>query len=225
MGRCSRGFILPGGLVVKNPPDNAGDIRDVGSIPGLGRSPGGGHGNPLQSCLENPMDRGALQATVHGVAQSQTRLNDLAKRTWAALTQPQCPLTPAPAGSWAPTHQPPRQLFAGAALSAFLLRETLLATVLSHHRALLPQRGPPEPSPLQPAEPQPPACPTDSSAVSAYTRKPQRAWGWQLCVSAHWAVPPEARAVSLHQTEPTLCPQGPEPVVDVLPGKWPGFGG
>ena len=46
--------------MVKNPPVNAGDIRDVGLIPGLGRSPGGGHGNPLQySCLENPMDRGA----------------------------------------------------------------------------------------------------------------------------------------------------------------------
>ena len=47
-------------LVVKNPPANAGDIRDAGLIPGSGRSPGGGHGNPLQhSCLENPMDRGA----------------------------------------------------------------------------------------------------------------------------------------------------------------------
>ena len=47
-------------LMVKNPPINAGDIRDAGSIPGLGRSPGGGHGNPLQhSCLENLMDRGA----------------------------------------------------------------------------------------------------------------------------------------------------------------------
>ena len=47
-------------LVVKNPPANAGDIRDMGSIPGLGRSPGGRYGNPLQySCLENPMDKGA----------------------------------------------------------------------------------------------------------------------------------------------------------------------
>ena len=55
-------------LVVKNLPVNAGEIRDVGSIPGLGRSPGGGHGNPLQySCLENPMDRGAWQATTHGI--------------------------------------------------------------------------------------------------------------------------------------------------------------
>ena len=56
---------LPGGSVVKNLPANAGD---AGSIPGSGRSSGGGHGNPLQySCLENPMDRGAWQA-VHGVA-------------------------------------------------------------------------------------------------------------------------------------------------------------
>ena len=55
---------------------NAGDLD---SIPGLARSPGGGHGNPLQySCLENPMDRGAWWATVHGVAQSQTRLSDRA---------------------------------------------------------------------------------------------------------------------------------------------------
>ena len=53
--------------VVKNPPANAGDIRDVGLIPGLGISPGGGHGNRLQySCLENPMDRGAWRATVDG---------------------------------------------------------------------------------------------------------------------------------------------------------------
>ena len=59
--------------MVKNPPANAGDVRDVGSIPGSGRSPGGGHANPLQySCLENPMDRGAWQATVHGVRKSWT---------------------------------------------------------------------------------------------------------------------------------------------------------
>ena len=60
-------------LVVKNPPANAGDIRDAGLISGLGRSPGGGNGNPLQySCLENPMDRRPRQATVHGVAKSWT---------------------------------------------------------------------------------------------------------------------------------------------------------
>ena len=53
-------------LVVKNPPVNAGDVRDLSSTPGLGRSSGGGHGNLLQySCLENPMDRGAWQATVN----------------------------------------------------------------------------------------------------------------------------------------------------------------
>ena len=60
-------------LVVKNPPANAGDARDMGSIPGLRRFPGGGHGNPLQYfCLENPKDRRAWQATVHGVTKSQT---------------------------------------------------------------------------------------------------------------------------------------------------------
>ena len=60
-------------LVVKNLPAKAGDIRDQGSIPGSGRSPGGGHGNPLQSpCLKNPMDRGAWQASVHRVAESDT---------------------------------------------------------------------------------------------------------------------------------------------------------
>ena len=59
-------------LVVKNPPANAGDIRDTGSIPGLGRSPGGEHGNSHQySCLENPMDRGAGKAAVHRVLKSQ----------------------------------------------------------------------------------------------------------------------------------------------------------
>ena len=63
-------------LVVKNSPANAGDMREKGSIPGWGRSPGGGHGNPLQnSCLENPLDRGAWQAAVHGVAKSQTGLD------------------------------------------------------------------------------------------------------------------------------------------------------
>ena len=60
-------------LVVKNPLANAGDIRDAGLIPGSGRCPGGRHGNPLQySCLGNPTDRGAWQATVHGVIKSQT---------------------------------------------------------------------------------------------------------------------------------------------------------
>ena len=63
-------------LVVKNLPANAGGVRDKGLIPGLGRFPGGGNGYPLQySYLENPMDRGAWLATVHGVAQSWTRLS------------------------------------------------------------------------------------------------------------------------------------------------------
>ena len=68
-------------LVVKNAPANAGDLRDVGSIPGLGRSPGAGHGNPLQySCLENLMDRTAWWATVHRVPKSWTRLKRLRVR-------------------------------------------------------------------------------------------------------------------------------------------------
>ena len=61
-------------LVVKNPPANAGDVRDKGLIPGSGRFPGEGNGYPRQySCLENPMDRGAWWATVHGVEKSQTK--------------------------------------------------------------------------------------------------------------------------------------------------------
>ena len=65
-------------LVVKNPLANAGDIRDLSSISGLGRFPGGGQGNPLQySCLENPMDRGAWRATVHRISKSQTQLKQL----------------------------------------------------------------------------------------------------------------------------------------------------
>ena len=64
-------------LVVKNLPPNSGDIRDPGSFLGLGRSPAGGHGKPLQySCLGNPMDRGDWQAIAHGVAKSQIQLSN-----------------------------------------------------------------------------------------------------------------------------------------------------
>ena len=60
-------------LVIKNLLANAGDIRDIGSNPGTGKSLGGGHGNPLQhSCLENPVDRGAWWAAAYGLAQSRT---------------------------------------------------------------------------------------------------------------------------------------------------------
>ena len=69
-------------IVVKGPFANTRDIRDVGSIPRLGRSPGGEHGNPLQySCLENPMDRGAWQAIVHRVTNCKTRLKQLSMHT------------------------------------------------------------------------------------------------------------------------------------------------
>ena len=65
---------FPGGSVVKNLPAKAGDVS---LTPGLGRSPGGGNGNPLQySCLENPMDRGAWRSTVHGSQKSRTQLSD-----------------------------------------------------------------------------------------------------------------------------------------------------
>ena len=68
--------------MVKNPPANAGDIRNLGSIPGTGRSPGGGHGNPLRySCLEDPMGRGVWWATAHRVAKSQTQLKRLNTHT------------------------------------------------------------------------------------------------------------------------------------------------
>ena len=67
---------FPGGSVVENPPANTGRVEDTGSVPGLGRSPGEGNGSPLQySCLGNPLDRGAWQVTVPGVAKSWTRLS------------------------------------------------------------------------------------------------------------------------------------------------------
>ena len=76
-------LILRGGasqmvLVIKNPPANARDRRDLGSIPGLGSSPGGGPGNPLQySCLEKSMDRGAWWAIIHRITQSQIQVKQL----------------------------------------------------------------------------------------------------------------------------------------------------
>ena len=72
--------------MVKNLPANAGDERDVGLLPGSGRSPGEGNGNPFQySCLNNPMDRGAWQATVHRLTKSQTRLKGLSMHICISL--------------------------------------------------------------------------------------------------------------------------------------------
>ena len=73
---CSIYRASQGALKVQNSPANAGDVRDTDSIPRLGRSPGGEHGNLLQySCLDNPMDRGTLMTTIHGVAKSQMILS------------------------------------------------------------------------------------------------------------------------------------------------------
>ena len=75
-----------GVLVVKNPPANVGDLRDAGSILGSGRSPGGGKHYPIQySCLEIPLDRGALQATVHMATKSWTWLKQLSTHAWVDL--------------------------------------------------------------------------------------------------------------------------------------------
>ena len=76
--KCSNSWASGVVLAIENLPVSTGDGRDAVSIPGLGRSPGGGYGNPLQySCLENHMDRGELQSTVHGVTKSWTWLNQL----------------------------------------------------------------------------------------------------------------------------------------------------
>ena len=81
-------------LGVKNVLANAADERDAGSIPGSGRSPGGGHGNPLQySCLENPMNRGAWRATVHGVSKSWTQLKQQHIAQFNYFNKPLLPIT------------------------------------------------------------------------------------------------------------------------------------
>ena len=73
-------------LVIKNLPANTGDIGTVDLIPGWGRSPGGGHGNPLlYSCLENATDRGTWWGTVHRVAKNRTRLKQLSTHAWKEI--------------------------------------------------------------------------------------------------------------------------------------------
>ena len=70
-------ILTSGGTVIKNPPASSGDVGDTGSIPGLGRSPGGANGSPLQySCRENPTDKGTWWATIQKVTKSQTGLSD-----------------------------------------------------------------------------------------------------------------------------------------------------
>ena len=82
-------------LVVKNPHSNAGDVRNAGSIPELGRLPGEGHGNPIQSsCLKNPMDRGSWRATVHRVTQNRTRLKQWHTRTHTVYVHFKWPRNP-----------------------------------------------------------------------------------------------------------------------------------
>ena len=94
---------LPGlhvAQVVKNLPANTGDLGDSGLVPGSGRSPGGGHGNPLQyPCLASHLDRRAWRATVHGVTKSQTRPSDL------ALRHSNLPLPPPVQGARSPSRQ------------------------------------------------------------------------------------------------------------------------
>ena len=106
--------------MVKNLPANAGSAGLVGSIPGSGRSPGKGNGTPLQySCLENPMDRGALQATVHRVTKSQTQLSDFTHFTHS-MTASQMPLDNE---SMITTAQSPEHLRRSNALTSFLNTE------------------------------------------------------------------------------------------------------
>ena len=74
--------------MAKSPPASAGDVRDVGFIPGLGRFLGGGHGNPFQySCRENPTDKGVWWDTVHSVAKIQTQLKRLSMQVYACETK------------------------------------------------------------------------------------------------------------------------------------------
>ena len=89
-----------GGTVVKNLPANTGDAGDVGSIPGLGKSPGGGNSNPLQySCLGNPMDRGAWSITFHGVSKSRTQLSMQTIKTYVKNLNDKGEISLTPAGS------------------------------------------------------------------------------------------------------------------------------
>ena len=103
---------FPGVAMVKNSSINAGDGRDTASIPGLQRSPGVGNGKPLQdSCLENPMDRGAWRATVHGARKGQTRVSNWAhthprNHEWSRKRPQWCPSPLDSRGKGTPPHPP-----------------------------------------------------------------------------------------------------------------------
>ena len=114
-------------LVVKNLSASVGHGRDAGSIPGSGNSPaGGGHGKPLQSsCLENPMDRGAWRAIIHGVTKSWTRLEQLAAAAAAAKSFQSCPTLCDPID-----YSPP-----GSAISGILQARTLEWVAISFSNA------------------------------------------------------------------------------------------
>ena len=102
--------------MVKDPPANAGDVRDSGSIPGLGRSPGGGHGKPLQySYLENPMDRGGWLAIVYRVEKSRTRPKHLSthaqRLTVVGMWSGHCSLVPGHQAYWEPQNPLASELY------------------------------------------------------------------------------------------------------------------
>ena len=135
-------FKDPGGSEVKA---SASNVGDQGSIPGLGRSPGEGNGNPLQySCLEHPMDGGAWQATVHGITKSRTRLSDFTFTKGGQI--------------WSEIHFCKLLLFSHSVMS-----ESLLHHALQHTRLPSPSPSPGERSPIQPSHPL--SCPSPPASI------------------------------------------------------------
>ena len=133
-------------LMVKNPPANAGDIRDASSVPGYGRSPGGGHGNLLQySCLENPMDRGAWQAPVHRFTKSWTPLRQVSMHAYIcplSLKSPSHPPTPPHPFKWSQSTRLSSQCHTATSLQLPILHKVMymfLCYSLNASYPLLPQ--------------------------------------------------------------------------------------